>query len=181
MDCLIDPGLSKLDKESLRATFLFKSWRRRMMDPTMYHRYERDSDGKVRAAQLSFRALRANVLQFDGRIGVVGPPRASTRLAFYAREDTNLVMINDLLDTIPSVEDTEKARQGSNLLYIDIATNSLRKDMKIPEGGLVLMHRELVYPPRHRNYSVSPSEITTKDIQARESIAVEQGPTEANA
>jgi hypothetical protein len=179
MDCLIDPGVSKLHQESLRATFLFKSWRRRVMDPTIYHRYERDGNGPVRAAGLGFHALRANVLQFDGRIGV-GPPKLSTRFVFYVQEDTNLVKVNDILDSISTIEAPKKASQGPNLFYVDIATSGLRNNLRIEGDGLESVHNQLVHPVLYRHFYVSPDEITAKNVLIRESIEVEKGSVESD-
>lgn len=166
VDNLLAPDLDKKTVESLRAAFLFKSWRRRAIEKDDYILNERDRDSSLRAASLGFRALVANALRFDGNIGI-GPDGLKKRFVFGVFPDSNLTKVNEVLDGIPTIEDKKQADIGRGFVYVDIDSESIVNGSFNITEGVAKIHARLVHQAYARHHYITPDRIVAKETILR--------------
>jgi hypothetical protein len=133
---LLDPGLDIKTKESLHATFLLKSWRRRVMDQEYYVNAEHEQDSAIRKATKSFEGLSKNPLKLRTEFKAQMPKNGSRMARFFFSPVPSAVAIStsNILTTIPSIEplfEPQGTRQKidyaslQNMVYTEIPLEML--------------------------------------------------------
>ena len=161
----LDPNLDDATKESLRAAFLFKSWRRRVMEK---EQYLRERNGAIHDASLRFGALPPeNILLY----GAPGFDSRAGRIIIRSRPSRLVVQAYDILNSIPTIEAQgeslrETALAHSNLFYTDIAIRSLASAEHIVVAKHEL-HMKTIHPATKNAYYLMPDQIVIRDTMAR--------------
>lgn len=123
----ISPELDTRTAESLRATFLFKSWRRRVMRVEEYRGFEQDRGGSVYQATKLFEKLPRMPIPLlpDAIIEDGGDEARFSRIFFKASLGQPIVQAGRILDAIPSIESQRGIPNIRTQLYVEVAKNSL--------------------------------------------------------
>lgn len=166
LESLIDPGLDRRTKESLRATFLFKSWRRRVMSRDEYYFHEHERQGTIYEASQKFKSAEKKQIMFDGEIGL-SRGRRGNRLAFKAIDGSQLLMANEILDSVPTAEDAVNSTRGKDIFFVDIPERDIVKGPRQIADGLQEIHEQLVHPAVMRHYYITPKDIVTLEVMKR--------------
>jgi hypothetical protein len=168
---LLDPNLSPDQHTSLRASFLFKSYRRRLIDLTKYYHKVTprfDSEERpveiahiVRDAAVDFRKLSLLRIGLANPLLQYTPPENSKeRIIFVAKEDQSSVeSINNVLSGIPTIEQEKPMIIGGNLFYIEVAKNALLHDIT---SGVYSMGELLGNEQNPNKYSIEPVELVKR-------------------
>jgi|GEM_PF-1570442 len=130
---LLDIHLNDALKESLRAAFLFKSWRRRVLLGDDYYLNEYNRNGTVYKATKAFQELPHRPIVFSHRVGFESASHKGTRsrLVFTAISPPELIgEARRILDTIPTCEHPQaSAALSGELVYVEYPTLRLREGL----------------------------------------------------
>jgi hypothetical protein len=179
LETLIDPELDRRTKESLRATFLFKSWRRRVMSRDDYYYNEREKHGTIYEAHQRLKSAEKRPLMFNGELGL-SRGRRGNRLAFKAIDSSQLLMANEILDSVPTIEDAVNSTRGKDIFFVDIPERNIVKSPRQIADGLQEIHEQLVHPAVMRHYYITPKDIVTLEVMKRIGRAGSQSENRVN-
>ena len=156
----LDPSLDNQVKESLRATFLFRSWRRRVMDK---ERYFRERNGTLHEAPLQFGALPHDNILLNGATGF---DSKAGRIIVRSRPSKVVLEAYNILNSIPTVEEERVDIGESTVFYMDIAQKSLASPNEI-ELAKYALHTMTIHPATKNSYYLTPDQIVVRDTMAR--------------
>ncbi len=163
----LDPNLDIETKESLRAAFLFKSWRRRVMEKD---HYLQERNGRVSIAAARFALLASHHILLNGEVAVDNK-RMVSRLTVRARPNSEVVVrASDILNRVPSskyqYETAEEVIDQRSLFYLDIANNNQMASPNDVVDAIDKLRAMVVHPAVARNYNLTPKELIVRDTMA---------------
>ena len=163
----LDPNLDEDTKESLRAAFLFKSWRRRVMERD---HYLQERDGRVSIAAARFALLASHHILLNGEVALDNK-HPTNRLTVRARPNNEAVVrASDILNRVPSSEyqheTTVEIIDRRSLFYLDIAKNSQMAPLNDIVDAIDKLRGMVVHPAIGRNYSLTPKDLIVRDTMA---------------
>lgn len=163
----LDPNLNNETKESLRAAFLFKSWRRRVMERD---HYLQERDGRVSIAAARFVLLASHQILLNGEVAFDNK-HITNRLTVRARPNNEAVVrASDILDRVPSseyqYETAEEIIDQRSLFYLDIAKNDQMAQPNDIVDAIDKLRAMVVHPAVGRHYSLTPKDLIVRDTMA---------------
>lgn len=165
---LLDIHLDNALRESLRAAFLFKSWRRRVLLRDDYYLNEYDHNSTVYKATKDFQELPHRPIVFSHRVGFddASYKRIFSRLVFTAISPPEIIeAARRILDTIPTCEPTRASNTPSGeLVYVEFSTRNLRAGLS---RNFLL---ERLRPMFREDGTDAKLYVTTDTIKTRETI-----------
>lgn len=169
LENLLNEDMDEAMKESLRAAFLFKSWRRRVLHQDDYYMNEYNHNGTIYKATKDFERLPRQPILFTPRVWFDNPSlkRKNSRIVFTAISPPALVVETQrILDTIPTCEPLppQLSPVAGERVYVEFATHNLRSQLN--PNFLI----ERLRPMFHSNGPSSKVYVTPKTIITRETI-----------
>lgn len=175
----LDPVLDQRTRESLQATFLFKSWRRRVIERQKYYLEEHDRAGAVHDASLRFAALPRASIPLTGQVGMVHGERAD-RVVVRTKISGLVTRAHEILNTIPTEEIDAGSLDDKYLFYVEIAKKSLGSRADIDVATFMLRH-DASEPSNSSQFFIKPSTIVVRNSFANIDLPEEKDEIDSNA
>lgn len=150
--------------ESHQATFLFKSWHRRLLKQSSFYSPGREYDFSYRDAAMDFARLPAIPMPLEADVRLFQPKRGArmARLALKPAQTRFSRHALSILDTIPTEEAAETDYDKQDLLYVEIDREDLAYGNDLIRARSSLLGL-LSSPETRRSLYVKPHQIVNRD------------------
>lgn len=175
----LDPALDRRTIESLRATFLFKSWRRRVIERNEYYLHEHDKAGAVHDASLRFAALPRVSIPLTGQVGMVYGENWD-RIIVRTQDSPVVTQAYEILNTIPTAEIESGSPDDKNIFYVEIAKKSLARRADI-DVATFMLRRNAGEASKPSQFFIKPSTIVVRNSFADIPLSEDAGEIDSNA
>ena len=157
----LSPAMDKDTKESRMAAFLFRSWRRRLIETDRYSQAQRRAIPEAEAEFAQLHKRPNGVVWLDGEIALDRKLKLA-RLAVRLKPSGLVAQASEIFERVPNMEFEPPNPTAKRLLYVEFKTAELAPADQLMAASQDL-HELIVHPSTAHSYSLTPSHLTTRN------------------